>query len=240
MKTFDIIIEKMKESDFSEKDIIHALAIILRFWEEQRYMKSKNKFKDFELNQMKKFCTRKVSEKNYIVINNDQLILNFDEVNDLVDDIYNFYEKDYPINYDYRLIDPIYFSLFFYDLIDKIIDVKYDIVKINDFRLLRKNAKPVTMDKSESYLALVNQKYNNIYTPFKSNRIIDNDFERLNSSMVSIKENGYPYNNQRVILYNDEPYIRDGQHRVAILKYLYGNVNVEVVRFVLENDYFYD
>lgn len=47
-------------------------------------------------------------------------------------------------------------------------------------------------------------------------------------------------NNQYIVLYNNEPYIRDGQHRASSIKYLYGNVKVKVIRFYLKNNYFYE
>ena len=124
------------------------------------------------------------------------------------------------------------------DLLDKIVDVKYDIVNVSDFKLLRHNSAPVSMEESESYKALINNG-KRIYTPFKSNHIIDSDYDRLKASLNSIKENGYPYHDKLVILYNDEMFIRDGQHRVAVLKYLYGNIDVKVVRFYLKDNYFY-
>lgn len=232
------LIKKLK---FTKTEVAHIYSIILRCWYELKYMESKNNIINFELNQMKRFKIYVKEEKIYIKLSYEkELELNKRELNLLADQIYDYFSNVYPINYDYRLIDPIYFSLFFYDVLDKIEKTKYDTVNIKDFRLLRKNSCPVTMELSESYKALINGNNSKIYSPFKSNHIIDSDSERLKTSVESIQKNGYPFNNQLVILYNNEPYIRDGQHRVAVLKYLYGNIDVKVVRFLLKDNYFYD
>ena len=46
----------------------------------------------------------------------------------------------------------------------------------------------------------------------------------------SVKQNGYPYNNNYIVLYGDDNIIRDGQHRASCLYYLYGNIEIPVMR----------
>ena len=153
--------------------------------------------------------------------------------------IYQYFKDEYPINYDYKLIDPIFFSLFFYDVLDKIEKVNYDVINISDIRLLRYKSKPVSMDESERYKALIDENYE-MYSPFNSNLTIETPKQRLKRSLKSIKEKGYGYNDQYAIFYNDEPYIRDGQHRVAVIKYLYGDIDIKIIRVYLKDNYFYD
>lgn len=45
---------------------------------------------------------------------------------------------------------------------------------------------------------------------------------RLLKTFESIKRNGYPFNDQHIVLFNGQDIVRDGQHRAAILAHLYG------------------
>lgn len=233
------IIEMLKKSKFNENEINHALSIILRTFDEINYMCRKNRNISFELKQMERFSV--YFKENYIdiFIEKEKIQINKAELSELIDNIYDFFQNKYPIDYDYKLIDPIYFSLFFYDLLGKIIKVKYDVVNISKLRLLRRNSEPVAITETESYKALLDKSKKNIYTPFKSNHIIDTDRARLNTTLKSIRKHGYPYGNKLAILYNDEVFIRDGQHRIAVLKYLYGDINIKVLRIYLVNNKFY-
>lgn len=55
---------------------------------------------------------------------------------------------------------------------------------------------------------------------------------RLKSLKKSIKNNGYPYNEQYIILFNGQNIIRDGQHRAVVLADLYGlDYEIGILRF---------
>ena len=222
------------ESNYSKKDIAHIYSIILRANFE--LIKQNDNDIPFELKQMDNFIIKYNNEFNLIF---DNKIFTINSLNKLTEYIYIYYEKEYPIDYDYRLIDPIYFSLFFYDVIDKIIMVKEDIINIKDIRLLRYNSEPVTIENSERYKALIDKNYK-MFSPFKSNLICETPEERLNNILKSIKEKGYGYDNQVAIFYNDEPYIRDGQHRVSAVKYLSGDIDIKIIRFYLKGNFFYE
>ena len=54
---------------------------------------------------------------------------------------------------------------------------------------------------------------------------------RINELKKSIEQNGYPCDEQYVILINNQNYVRDGQHRAAVLAFLYGiDKEIEVMR----------
>lgn len=53
--------------------------------------------------------------------------------------------------------------------------------------------------------------------------------ERTNYIAESVRINGYPYKNKRVVLFNDEMVIRDGQHRAAALYMENPNMSIEVL-----------
>ncbi len=60
---------------------------------------------------------------------------------------------------------------------------------------------------------------------------VDNE-KRLNEIIDSIRINKYPFNDQYIILFDNQNYIRDGQHRAAALAYLFGaDTEIEVMRF---------
>lgn len=221
------------EHNYNRKDIAHIYSIILRTNYEM--IKHDN---SFELNQMDNFNIKYNNEFEFTLDNNIFKITK-EKIKELVNYIYNYYEKEYPINYDYKLIDPIYFSLFFYDILDKIIHVKEDTINIKDIRLLRYKSNPVKMEDSERYKALLDTNYK-MYSPFKSNSVNETPEERLQNILKSIKEKGYGYDNQIAVFYNDESYIRDGQHRVSAVKYLNGDTDIKIIRFYLKDNYFYE
>ncbi|MCD7956945.1 MAG: hypothetical protein LUG93_14600 [Lachnospiraceae bacterium] len=58
--------------------------------------------------------------------------------------------------------------------------------------------------------------------------------QRVCEMLESIKENGYPQNGERIVLFNKQNIIADGQHRASCLYYLYGNINVPVYRMIFK------
>jgi len=61
--------------------------------------------------------------------------------------------------------------------------------------------------------------------------------ERLLKLKESIEQNGYPYDERYIILFNGENLIRDGQHRAIVLTYLYGlDYDVEILRFYFKGN----
>ena len=59
-----------------------------------------------------------------------------------------------------------------------------------------------------------------------------NNEKRLLELVKSVKENGYPYLNKHILLFNGQNIVRDGQHRAAVLAYLYGlDYKIKIMRF---------
>lgn len=59
--------------------------------------------------------------------------------------------------------------------------------------------------------------------------------ERLDTLLESIREHGYPYDGEYIIMYGDDNKILDGQHRAACLWKLYGDVEVPVMRLYFKD-----
>ena len=104
--------------NYSKNIINHIYSIILRANYEYRNMKTLKKIDNFDINQMNNFSVSYKNNKFIIIINKNILLFSCRQMDKIVEEIYEYFKKFYPINYDYKQIDPIYFSLFFYDLIN--------------------------------------------------------------------------------------------------------------------------
>lgn len=63
-----------------------------------------------------------------------------------------------------------------------------------------------------------------------------NNQDRLNSLLESIKQNGYPFGGKYIVLFDGENLIRDGQHRAAALASVQGlDSEIEVLRFYFKD-----
>lgn len=71
-----------------------------------------------------------------------------------------------------------------------------------------------------------------------SNHLTESNDYRLSRVLDCIRKNGYPYNNQFIVVYNDEMIIRDGEHRWACLYYLYGNIRIPILRLRFSFNYY--
>ena len=221
----------------TEEEFNKILTSILRSYDEIRYMKEKNKNIDtIELSNIDNLMIFKDNDKISISFFKNNFILNMKEFENLISEIYDYLNNTYPINFNYNDIDPIYFSLFLYKELPFITHVKINEVNINSFRMLRFGGNSVPLEETDCYKALVNGKNTKIFHPFPSNHLIDSDYQRIKNAYNSIKMNGYPFQGKYIILYNDEFYIRDGQHRACALKFLYGNISVPVLRIYLKDN----
>lgn len=91
--------------------------------------------------------------------------------------------------------------------------------------------KLVSIDKIPAYKFLQGEKEEFLkYGQF--NYFGMNNEKRLMETLESVKQNGYPFQDQYLVLFNGEDTIRDGQHRAAILAHLYGlDKKVKIMRF---------
>jgi hypothetical protein len=61
--------------------------------------------------------------------------------------------------------------------------------------------------------------------------------ESLQSLEASLLKKGYPAENHYITLFGDELFIRDGQHRAAILQHHLGDVSVPVAKIIFRKDF---
>lgn len=137
-------------------------------------------------------------------------------------------------NFDASKIDPIYLAVMLRPLLPDLIRVTYDKVKLGDL-MAPFQSKFYKLSESVGVKALLGISDEGIGYR-KSHHIGQTETMRMDSIMKSIKENGYPYNDNYIVLYGDDNYIRDGQHRASCLYVLYGgDMEIPVLRFHFKN-----
>jgi hypothetical protein len=180
-----------------------------------------------------------IGESIHIHIDDWRLDLTVEEFERLHNDLLEALEILYPIEgLNLRAINPVYLSLFLVERLPDLTKAKIGYVFLNEIlapkSFLRLFRKTIPLIQTKVYKALCgNAKANDKYKI--SNHINQTSNERLNIVLNSIKENGYPFNEEYIILYNDEMLVWDGQHRAACLLFLYGNKEVPVLRLYFNN-----
>lgn len=123
--------------------------------------------------------------------------------------------------------------------IDNLTEVRIEEIKISDLKcILHLNygnkldlQKVVSVKDTPAFKFLKGNKNEFINYKQHNYREVTND-KRILSTLESIKEHGYPYQNKYIILFSGQDYIRDGLHRAAILAHLQGVDNtVKIMRF---------
>lgn len=136
-------------------------------------------------------------------------------------------------NFNIREFDPIFLNYYGAILAD-LESVTIDEAKLGELIILKNNKLPVYrhLDQSRDYKALSgNIDDLNNYTA-QVNLVGQSNLERLNEILDSIKQHGYPYNNEYIVLRNEQNVLLDGQHRASCLLYLYGpQYTIPVMRF---------
>jgi len=129
-------------------------------------------------------------------------------------------------------------------LIVDIVSVEIQECRLSDLECLSRfrmpkignNILPVKINKSSAYQYLKSNNDSFMYYVQENYPGLDN-INRLRNLCVSIEKNGYPHKSNYIIVFGDQKYIRDGQHRAAILASLGGiNQQVKVMRMYFKNN----
>lgn len=123
------------------------------------------------------------------------------------------------------------------DLSKSIVDAQIEYVNLKDLKIIKyvkdeKKVKWITCAIHESpVFSFLKGDYDNYFTYRKLvNDQHEHDPMGINHLCKSLLIYGYPRNNELIVLHGDELYIRDGQHRAAILYFFYGNISIPVVK----------
>ena len=169
-----------------------------------------------------------------VTINDKVFNFTIDNYKKVCINIYDYLNNKYPLGIDFKNIDPVYLSLFLWKKLDSIDSICYDDVYLDDL-YLPSNGNLIRLTETDVYKTLLG--YNvNIIKKFNSNHVSQSSQQRVFDMLNSIKKNGYGFNHQFVILYNDENVIRDGQHRACCMRFLYGNIKIKVMRIMLNKE----
>lgn len=170
-----------------------------------------------------------------ITLNNEKIEINIEHLSLMAMQIYKIYEKIYNKYIELKNIDTMYLANFLWKRLNYITHCKIDYVYIDDLYAPcgKDNIKIID---TVYYKALLKKKEIFIPTTFKTNHLNESNYERVLKIFESVKKNKYPLNNQYIILYNDELKIRDGQHRACSLRYLYGNIQIPIMRIYIDNE----
>ena len=118
-------------------------------------------------------------------------------------------------------------------------EIKIEEVRLSDLKCIvhlnyrsdLKLTKVVSIEKTPAFKFLQGDKDEFLkYNQY--NYLNTNNEERLFANLKYIKKYGYPLNGEYIVLFNGQNYVRDGQHRAAILAYLNGSdAKIKVMRF---------
>ena len=134
--------------------------------------------------------------------------------------------------FDCNKIDPVYLEFMLWKKLMKLRSVKLDKAKLGDMLAPGKEG-IYPLPESRAVRALEGDTREND-VPRSSHHIGQTSQERLDQMYNSVKDNGYPVNDQYIILYGDDNIIRDGQHRAACLYKQHGNIEVPVMRLYFD------
>ena len=134
-------------------------------------------------------------------------------------------------NFDISKIDPVYLSLWLWPKLSEIKRVNIENVKLGDLLVRSMDGKKIEkLKESVELKALLQESNENDFYNRKSNHYGQSDTQRLQSILDSIRQNGYPYDGKYIILFDNSSLIRDGQHRASCLYFLYGNIDIPIMR----------
>ena len=178
-----------------------------------------------------------IGESIHIHLGDFRLDITNKGLDELSESLYDTLNKLYDTGLDLKTIDPVFLSLYLGELLPNLRCAKIDKVRLGDliagygsrFGFIKyKNVKDGRAMKSLKGDSSENEDHR------VSHHVGQSSSERLNMMMKSISEQGYPYNNQYIILYGDQMLIRDGQHRASCLYYQHGDIEIPVLRLYFD------
>lgn len=180
-----------------------------------------------------------IGEAIHVHLNSIRLDFSVEEFLDVSEQLVNAaLSLDVFQKYELGKLDPF----FLFEMSDLIKDIRRVEVKNCNLRDLKSLVRvrvpkigtvmlPKPINYSPAYLYLNGDRNSFInYVQYNYPRV--DNVARLKKLCKSIKENGYPYNSNYIVLFGNQKIIRDGQHRAAILASLGGiDQNIPVMIF---------
>jgi len=140
--------------------------------------------------------------------------------------------------FDCHNFDPVFLSRMLYPLLPHLVSVKVDMVYVGEL-IVAYDKKGFTryynIRKGRVIKALNGKPKENNDTR-GSNHLGQTSSERLSAINQSLIDNGYPLNNQYIVVYGDQKLIRDGQHRASCIFNSKGNLEIPILRLYFDDD----
>lgn len=167
-----------------------------------------------------------------------RILYGYDSFDEQCESIYSFLSHNYGKGtIDYKIFSPTYLEHMLGVDIPQIEKVEHTKEKIMTLELYERAglAAPAKVRISEHSLYKQLQ-HGYADNGFKvTNHIYENNVERMHNVMEEIKKSVKIY---PVVVYGNENVVRDGTHRLACLYYLYGNIDVPVIRVYVAKPYY--
>lgn len=162
----------------------------------------------------------------------------FDSFEQQCEIIYSFLKQNYGNgSIDYKNFSPTYLEHMLGVDIPQIERVEFNTEKILSLALYERIGLSIPTKvhiNEHSLYKKLQQGY--VDVGYKStNHICESNAERMNNVMKEVKKSVKIF---PVVVYGEEDVVRDGAHRLACLYYLYGNIDVSVIRVYVRNPYY--
>lgn len=162
----------------------------------------------------------------------------FDSFEQQCEIIYSFLKQNYGRgSIDYKNFSPTYLEHMLGVDIPKIERVEFTTEKILSLALYERaglsTPTKVCINEHSLYKKLQQGYVDDGYK--STNHVCESNAERMDNVMKEVKESAKIF---PVVVYGEEDVVRDGTHRLACLYYLYGNIDVPVIRVYIENPYY--
>ena len=236
------------ECELSEIEAIEIMVSILRANYEITYLRETRT----DIYEVAKKSTIKIIKKEMygleIYLMNQKITLDlfgnhllqydFDSFKEQCEMIYSFLKQNYGKgSIDYKMFSPTYLEHMLGVDIPKIERVEFTTERILSLALYEREGistpTKVHINQHSLYKKL-QQGYTDDGTK-STNHIYESNTERMNSVMKEVKGKSKLF---PVVVYGEEVVVRDGTHRLACLYYLYGNIDVSVIRVYVKNPYY--
>lgn len=135
--------------------------------------------------------------------------------------------------FDCRNFQPKYMALFLSKIFPAFVKEELDYEYLKELRV-NDTTEFQYLEFSERVRALEGKLNIDTVAQKASNSIGQTNSTRLFKCLCEVKERGYPYQEQYIILYNHDLRVMDGAHRAACLYHLYGNIRVPVKRLYFD------
>lgn len=165
--------------------------------------------------------------------------ISLDCVDIIKNNIVSFLDKFYGVGIiSYRKINPMYLEQVLGVDLPYLISAKIEEVRLSDLRNFDINNPYGSLIQNGRYYKQISS---NAYinTPSHINNFIGQTNEERTKAVLETMKNGqYGNNDELIVLYNDSPIIRDGEHRAAALFYLYGDITLKVLKLKFSKNYY--